>query len=407
MSDESNIPPPLAAVPPQLPPEPVVSPPSVPDWLVTLLSLCLGLFLADAVLSFADDSLRLFNITFLGGFRVLIGLFGALIALIVYILMAFVPTIPKKYFVPLALFNLFASMAGILPTIYFYDRTQRIAWVISLCQVFLGAWLLYALRGEFTVHWPLVKSSRLRFRRFSWSNFWAFVLANIFILVPGVLLYFFLCASLAIGHFSEGFMALHMGGLSVQSRTYVRDDKTIRLFPMSHVADADFYQQISGAFPSNSVVLMEGVTDDQNLITNKISYERMAKSLGLAEQHKQFKPDKGKWVDADVDVSIFSKDTLTILNLVMMIHSQGINPGNLQTLMQFSPSPQIQQELIDDLLHKRNHHLLDQVQVWLPKSDYLMIPWGAAHMPELSHEIQKSGFHLVSSQDYQVIRFRF
>ncbi len=176
---------------------------------------------------------------------------------------------------------------------------------------------------------------------------------------------------------------------------------------MSHIADGDFYQKVAGSFPTNSVILMEGVTDRHNLITNQISYKRMAKSLGLAEQHEKFKPVQGEMVDADVDVSQFSKDTLDLLNLVMLIHSQGANLENIQPLLQYSPSPRIQDELLDDLLRKRNQHLLEQVQAYLPKSDYLMLPWGAAHMPGIAEGIQKYGFRLVQSQDYQVIRFHF
>ena len=120
----------------------------------------------------------------------------------------------------------------------------------------------------------------------------------------------------------------------MQTRKYVRDDgKTIHLFPMAHVAEADFYQKISQTFPTNSLILMEGVTDEKNLLTNKISYDRMAKTLGLAEQHEKFAPTRGEMVDADVDVSQFSTNTLTLLNLVMLVHAQGLNPANNSSAM--------------------------------------------------------------------------
>jgi hypothetical protein len=399
----------LAAVPPPLSPGASGHSPSAPPWLIILLSLCLGLFIADAFVSLADDSLVFFcELHFLTGIRGIAGLFAALIALLIYGLMALVPAIPKRWFIPVTLFNLFAALAGIPFLIFFYEHAQLIAWSISLCQVILGLWILHRLQGGFKFGWPLVPANQLVVRRFSWRNLSVFMAANLFVLLPAVMIYFFFCATLAVGHFSEGFMSLHPGGLTVQVRTYVRNDgKTIRLFPMAHVAEADFYQKVSQSFPTNSIILMEGVTDTQNLITNKISYERMAKSLGLAEQHQKFVPTRGEMVRADVDVSLFSKDTLEAINLVMRIHSQGVNFGNVQALLQYSPSPHMEDELFDDLLRKRNQHLLEEIQAWLPKSDNLMVPWGVAHMPGISKEIQQSGFHLVDSHDYQVIRFHF
>jgi hypothetical protein len=73
--------------------------------------------------------------------------------------------------------------------------------------------------------------------------------------------------------------------------------------------------------------------------------------------------------------------------------------------MQYSPTPRIEEQLFDDLLHKRNQHLLAEIQSHLPKTRNLMVPWGVAHMPEIAREIQKSGFQLDETKNYTVIRF--
>jgi len=298
-------------------------------------------------------------------------------------------------------------MLAVFPfAIYCFGRLPQVAVGFSIGQVLLALGILYLSQGGFKFRWPLVPADRLGARSFSWGNLTAFILLNGFVLLPAVLIYLFVCASLAVGHFSDGFMALHPGGLSVQVRKYVRDDgKTIELFPMAHVADAGFYGQVSQAFPSNSIILMEGVTDVKNLLTNKLSYQRMAKSLGLSEQKKKFVPVKGKAVRADIDVDQFSQETLEILNLVTLIHAKGLTPENLQRLMQFSPSPQIQEQLFEDILWKRNRHLLEEIQSHLSQSDSLMVPWGVAHMPWIAGEIQKAGFHLGETHEYMLIRF--
>src|SRR6267142_2629104 len=111
-----------------------------------LLSLCLGLFLADAVVSLVDDSLLLFNIRVLAWMRGMLFLFGLLMALVIYGLMGLTPMIPKRLFLPVTLFHPLAALVVIPFAIYFYGRIQQIAWAISLSQVILGLGLLFLVQ---------------------------------------------------------------------------------------------------------------------------------------------------------------------------------------------------------------------------------------------------------------------
>ena len=86
--------------------------------------------------------------------------------------------------------------------------------------------------------------------------------------------------------------------------------------------------------------------------------------------------------------------------------SQSKSPRN-SGRTQYQPPPNFEAELFNDLLHKRNRHLLGVIEAELAKSEILVVPWGAAHMPEIAREIQKSGFHLTATEDRTVIRFRF
>jgi hypothetical protein len=372
-----------------------------------LLSLCLALFLVDAVVSLLDDSLiLLFGLHIFSLFRGLVAIFGAFMALGVYGLMGLTPMVPKRVFLPIPLFNLALILVSFPIAIYCYGWLQQLSVSLSACQVIVGLGILYWSQGGFKLRWPLVPENRLEVRRFSWLNLSVFTLVNVFVLLPAVIVYFFFCTGLALNHFTNGFMALHPGGLTVQARKYVRNDgKTIQLFPMAHVADADFYGQISQSFPTNSVILMEGVTDEKNLLTNGISYDRMANALGLATQQDKFSPSCGDTVNADMDVDQFSPDTIECLNLVMLVHSKGLSPATLQQLLQYSPSPQTVKRLFDDLLTKRDQHLMGEIQSQLPQADNIIVPWGVAHMPEVAMEIENSGFHLDKTQEYMVIRF--
>jgi hypothetical protein len=400
--------PPFLAVPPvigALPPSPRPSP--VRTILRVLLSLCLGLFLADGVISLVDDSLILFfGLHLLGAIRGMVFLPAMLLAMLVYALMGLTPMIPKRLFLPTTLFNAMAALAAIPLATFFFNWLHHIALGISLCQVLLGLAILWRVQGGLKFRWLPVAESRLNARSFSWLNLCAFLLVNVFILLPATLVYLAVSAAVAVNHFSEGFVALRPGGLTVQVRDYVRSDgKTVRLIPMSHIGESAFYRALSQSFPTNATVLLEGVTDDRNLLTNKITYKRAAASLGLTEQVQEFQPGRGEFVHADVDVGEFTPNTLGFLNIVMLIHARGVTPETVLQLLQYSPPPEIERQLLDDLLRKRNHHLLKEIHARLPEAETILVPWGAAHMPELGRELRKAGFRVDQTQDYTVIGF--
>ncbi len=377
-------------------------------FLAYLLSLCLGAFLADGLVSLLDDTTGvILHVHALLPVRMLAGFLAVLLAIVVYGLLAFSRAIPKRCFVPLALFYLVTELAG-FPCYFIYnDHLPQISWFMSLAQTVLGLWLLRRVRGRWRLGWPLVPPESLGIRSgFGWRNLAGFSLANLFVLIPAVLLYLFLCTAGLISHFTEGFMTLHPGGFQMQVRKYESDSgKTIQLFPMAHVADAEFYRQVEQSFPTNAVVLMEGVSDEKHLLKQKINYQRMANTLGLTEQHTEFKPGRGKVVLADVDVSQFSTNTLDLLNLVFRFHSGQADLATLEKVMTYSAGPDFQTQLLNDLLWKRNAHLLGQIHKQLAKSDHIVVPWGVAHMPGIAREIQRSGFYPVETNNYMVIRF--
>ena len=396
------------SVPPPLLPDANRKSESARHIFAILLSLCLALFLVDAVISLADDSLiQLGGLHPLSALRGLVGFFAMLMAFGVYALMGLTPMVPKRLFLPIPLFNVVVMLAGFPLTIYCFGWLHQAVWGISAVQVVVGLGVLYWAQGGLGFRWPLVPVDRIGVRSFSWRNLSVFALVNVFVLLPAMIVYVLLFTALAVDHFSGGFMALRSKGLSVQVRKYVRSDgKMIELFPMAHIADAGFYQKVSQTFPTNSIILMEGVTDENNLLTNKITYKRMAKTLGLAEQHEKFEPTRGEMVMADVDVDQFSHDTIDFLNLAMLVHARGLTPGNVQKLMEYSPPTHFEKEFISDLVTKRNQHLVDEIHSKLSQTDNIMVPWGVAHMPGIADEIQKSGFRLDATHEYMVIQFR-
>jgi hypothetical protein len=410
--DDSNLPPPVPEpdsplLVPQSKPASAGRPSSGRRTLAIILSICLGLYLIDGVVSLLDDTLIVCcGVHALGFFRGLATFFAFIMALAVYVTMAFTPLVPKRFFLPLTLSYLGGELLAVLMLVYFYGRTERVAWLLSLAQVIIGLAILGGLLGRIKWQWPLVTDADLGDKTFTWTNLTLFVLGNVLVLLPGILLYLAVCASLAIGHYSEGFVSLRPSGISMQMRKYVRNDgKTIELFPMSHVADTHFFEKVSESFPTNSVILLEGVSDEKHLLTNKISYAKLAKSLGLGEQHEDFKPTHGRLVRADIDIDQFSTNTIDLLNLVMLIHGNGMDNGAIYKIASYTPPPGFPGQLFDDLLGLRNKHLLEEIRSHLGETDNVVVPWGAAHMPGLAREIEKSGFRLEATRSYLAIPF--
>jgi len=375
--------------------------------LTIVLSLCLGLFIADALVSLADDSFIVFFNT--GAFTAVRGLVFCLfllVAIVVYALMAFTPMVPKRLFLPVTLFTPVALLLMVPCLIFFHRWIGPIGWFVSLCQVAVGLAILCRTQGGVKLRWPFVPARCLGERRFSWRNLTVFLLLNLFVLLPACAAYLAGCAAVAVDRFSEGFVKLRTAGITMEAKKYVRaDGKTVELVPMSHVGDPGFYRSLSESFPSNAVILMEGVTDERNLLTNKISYQRMAQSLGLAEQQKEFAPTRGAWVRADVDVSAFSTNTIDLLNLAMLFHKRGFDPETVLKLMQFSPPPGFETNIFADLLDKRNRHVVEEVDARLQGTDEIIVPWGAAHMAGIARQLLQRGFRVAETREYVAVAF--
>lgn len=400
--------------PPLLPP-PVISPPPAParppgarrKSIAALLSVFLGLVCAGAILSILDDSCFLL----LGHLCVptlsfLVFALTVLTALVVYALTGLFPLVPKS--ISLAAVALFVAPPLLLLPILICEYLHWAAfdWLGSWLQLALGLLLLRWTNGSWKFRWPLVAERHFRARPFSWKHLLVFVLLNFLVLAPAVLAYCGGCAGFALSHFSSGFAKLRPYGIVLQARKYARaDGRTVILIPMSHIAEPDFYRRVTQAVTSNSVVLLEGVTDDHNLLANKLSYRRSAKALHLAEQHDDLHLEQGTLIRADVDVSDFSTNTIAILNLVTLIHTRGLNAQTLMQLAQFNPPPDVEEALYNDLLLHRNDRLLREFRNQLPHTDTVVIPWGAAHMPGISRAIQQSGFRLAATCNLVSIRF--
>lgn len=374
----------------------------------TLLSLFLALFCADGLVSLIDDTLLLaFGANLLTVPRAVLSLAVLVFSAAVYIAIGLAPMVPKRVFLPLVLFNLAMGLALVPLTIYHFDQIQQWAWWTSVLQVVVGFGALAWVQRGWRPRWPVLSEEWLADRGFRWGHLAGFVVANVLVLAPAVAAYLVVCASLAVDHLSGGFLDLSTTGLTARAKAYTRGDgRTIHLIPMMHVGERRFYQQVAESFPTNAVILLEGVTDRRNLLKHGLSYNRMATSLGLAEQREHFGPERGKPRRADVDVEQFSPETIEFLNVAARLHSEGLTRRTLRDLTMNSQTPEDLERLWRDLLTLRNDHLMGEIRAALADGDDVVAPWGAAHMPGLARLIEGAGFSLAETREFPVIRFR-
>jgi hypothetical protein len=417
---------PLSGQPSPVPPViraagvPGEKPAAVRQAMAIVLSLQLGLFCGTAVVSVLDDSLVLISgLQILTGLSVVLTFLSLALTCVIYLLMGLTPLVPKRIFLPMLLFYVGGLLVSMFLMIRYFRHALLIDWGFSLCQLAVGLGFVALAQGGWKIRWPLLPDHRLGARLFSWGNTLAFLLVNFFLALTAATALGY-GASRAVQHFTGGFVSLRPSGIVMQARKYMNaEGKTVQLIPMQHIADAAFYREVTRACPSNAVVLMEGVTDEHHLLTNKLSYARAANKLGLVEQKRQFDPVQCQVVFADVDVSEFTTNTLSLLNLVILIHTQGLNRDTFAQLQQFSQIPANDRELQQmfdqernifgtfqaDLLDKRNAHLLREFWKRLPEGNYFVIPWGAEHMQGIAPEIEQRGFHLVETREIVSVRF--
>jgi hypothetical protein len=362
------------------------------------------LFLGTAALTFLSDSLfLLFQRQDLAVTAALGSLLMLMAGFLACGLVAWFPGIPKRTFLTVGLFLPVVGVAVIPLFVYYFEHAALVAWSVSLGQLLLAVFLIHRLQGGWKLRWPLLPVGLLADRRFSWGNLAAVTLSGL-LLLPALALYAAFSAKLAVEHFTDGFVIVRPAGISMQVRDYVRDDgRKIMLVPMSHVGEPEFYQTLCASFPANSVILMEGVSDRQKLTPTHSDYSKIATAIGGIQQTQVFKP-QGELVAADVDMSSFSPATLDLLKTAMLLHAKGVTPETLPILMKPTP-PGLEKQLMDDILTKRNHHLLGVIRERLPTSEQIIVPWGAAHMPELAREIQKLGFRPVDTREFLAFRF--
>ena len=230
------------------------------------------------------------------------------------------------------------------------------------------------------------------------------------VLLPVGLLYGVVLLATTVEIGTRGFVAFDRSGITLADRRYVRDEREIRLVGMMHIGESGAYRELATSFAvASTVVLEEGVTDRLGVMKNPLSYDGVARVLGLESQDDlaaylansegEALPEWPVLRHADVDLAEFDPRTVEWLGRAQAVWSaDGIAEALREALRVSSQEPEILAAVEQDIFRHRNEHLRAEIENALPEFEHVVVPWGALHLPAIETAILADGFRPTASQ---------
>jgi hypothetical protein len=397
-------------------------------------NLFLVLFIADGGLSLLDELVSLLSpVSFLSGVRSVLACSVIVMAALVYLCLGIDRRLPKRVFLPLTLFVFWCPLS-----VWFFPAlagNRTYALLAATAQVALVMLPLSRFRkdGSRSLTMP---PAMFDAPLFSLKNTLVFGAVNLFVIPLALVMLVLYTANSYMAEYTSGFMRLAPGGLYMTDRVYRRGNRTIRLAGMIHVGEKKYYDELAGSVaPGRTIVLAEGVTDDKNLLRNRLDYGRVAGFLGLTSQEKMH--FRGKLIApealdepqapcrgggekeqaspadilrADVDISAFRPPTILLLNTMgkLLQETHSIVKGLLaiNAWAEKNITREMNDVIMDDILYRRNREVIRYLGKALDRYDTVVIPWGAMHMKEIEEEVLKRGYRLQEERERVSIDFR-
>jgi hypothetical protein len=397
-------------------------------------NLFLVLFIADGGVSLLDELVSLLSpVAFLSGARNVLAEYVIVMAVLVYFCLGIDRRLPKRVFLPLILFLFWCPLS-----VWFFpalagNRTYGLLTAGAQVALVLLPLSCFGKAGSRSLTMP---PAMFDAPLFSLKNTMVFGAANLFVIPLALVMLVLYTANSYMAGYTSGFMRIAPGGLYMTDRVYRRDNRTIRLASMIHVGEKEYYDELAGSVsPGRTIVLAEGVTDDKNLLRNRLDYGRLAGFLGLTTQEKLL--FRGKLIGpealdepqatcrgmgekeragppdilrADVDISSFRPPTILLLNTLgnHLQESHSLVKGFLaiKTWAEKNITLEMHGVIMDDILHRRNREVIRYLGKALDRYDTVVIPWGTMHMKEIEEEVLKRGYKLQEERERVSIDFR-
>jgi hypothetical protein len=219
---------------------------------------------------------------------------------------------------------------------------------------------------------------------------------------------------------TAGFMTFDLTGINSTAREYHREDRRIDLVGMAHIGEDRAYLDLFGSFAGEStLILEEGVSDEDGLIGEGLFYETIANRIGLdvqpsfeallaampASDADAHRPDIR---NADVDARVFADDTIAVLDAAARLYqSDQLAPALAEFRARLDElGPEATQTAFRDLIENRNAHLLSEIRASLDDYQRIVVPWGALHLPGIEEAILGWGFEQTASSQLRITAYQ-
>ena len=388
-------------------------------------NLYIVLFLLDAGLSLLDEILTYYdaNLPIITVMRLPVALLVIFLSMAIYACLGVDRRLPKRVLLPMTLYAFWCAV-GMWP-VSGVVGTDSLALAASFGQVIiagLAVVLLLGMEGR-----PLLSERRFQGEMFGLGNTLTFTGVN-FVLAPFFLVFMTLAmAGYYLEHQTAGFLRLSPKGVYMVERSYHRGDKEVRLAGMMHIGNEDYFTDLAASMEGkNTIILAEGVTDQDGLLKKGFNYNELAGVIGLTSQDtmqldanpvdlnaidaspaSHGKPDIAR---ADVDLSQFEDSTVAFLNaLGKTLLSERPLAESLVEYNSWVEENMTEEKIntvMHDILDRRNTVIIENFTRALRHYDTIIIPWGAMHMPAIEKAVLSKGFRIDEEQERLSLDFR-
>ena len=386
------------------------------------------LFLIDAGLSLIDELLQVASspMPVLTEIRFFVAHVVITLSMIFYACLGVDRRLPKRVFLPLTLFASWSALA-MWPLSGLVAR-EVFGLTASISQVVVGTIAIILLRSLGGRN--LLTEEQFQAPMFSLRNTLGFAAINL-LLTPFVLIY----TSLAVTSYyleaqTAGFLRLSPVGVHMTERSYHLAQKEVRLVGMMHIGKEEYYEDLAKSIPKEgTIILAEGVTDQDRLLESQFNYSKLAGLIGLTSQDKMRlngnavaldglgvdgqvirEPGKPDIANADIDLNRFEPKTIEFLNALgrSLFGDKPLAEGlvDYNLWIEDNMSEEGLAGVMFDILDKRNDAVIAGMVQTLKRYDTVIIPWGAMHMPAIEAAVLEQGFAPGKAQERLSLDFR-
>jgi hypothetical protein len=370
--------------------------------LQLLAQLFLAAYTLDGALSLVDEVVRAGSgSSLLIGPRNLLAAGVWYAAPLVFLALLLTPRIPTLVFLTLVLSTLWLNLgAAPLPLLLRSGTAFGLSAAALQFVLGAGAFLWLRRRSGFDA-WTKTAARPA----FSLGHTLRFAALALLVLAPLGAAYLLVWLATWTQAASNGYVSFDLYGVSVDDRRFVRGDREIRLVGMMHIGEEDAYGDLVRSFMRDStIVLAEGVSDQEGVLEDDLTYQPAAQALGLSSQDDlenylaESAPDgeAPEWPvvrHADLDASEFSPKTIEFLEWAAELwSSDGVFAALLRIRERPAHDPEWLRVVWRDIFELRNRHLLAEIDAALEDYERVVVAWGALHLPAIEQAVAQDGF---------------